>query len=310
MYISNIEISKYESFLFIKYRLTCTYTYMNVTYMNGIYKSNISVGDLINLSGYVFDLRESDRTIKSLSLVISSISNCDIDYYLKSCEVVFWRYGSHIVHNQLANLLVLSRIKGRKIIRDIDQIVVPIDFWIADEIDVNVQLDDSHIMIVTPELPVNIELKVKYAHIKYTVPNERTYLTAPFYWIQDISERIFCYCPEFTVIYGDTDVDILSIQYTTPQISNTITYDCIIKKRVFGKLYNIIPITHQYSDMKDIRNNYQLDDCNKDYIIIEKIVTIPETINVNINIFFINSHRFWGACYLWEKSNRKPLIDE
>lgn len=259
--------------------------------IDGVYDSHIHINCWENVGGYRFKMVESDYRVKSLSLIINSAS-CDSFYDKLSSRNVLIRSSDneYSMRGPLLDQLLLSYIKGRKTKRDINQITIPIDFRIAEGgCYFNLPMNKSEVILITSQLSVNIQLRIKYHHATNIACDAGKYLFLDtFCYYHNHNRYNYSYkCPEFIAIYSNEDIDVLSVHYTlydknNKPIENT-TCDNVMKKRIFGRLYNIISLGYQYSSMKDIIGDYTFNRCNEFYYVtIDDVVTLTTTTNEDI----------------------------
>lgn len=259
---------------------------MNIDIIDGIYSKQISPFRYGDKSGYMFTIPQSNY-IESFSLIITPQSYDllydDVKNQLMSC-VVCLDYGMQSSLNcNLFDCLVLSSINHRKIkYNDMGQLIIPLDFWIEgnDQTSNYILRQQLNILLIIHELPLKVQIRVKYRQVvrdtQLKLFEDSIFIVYPRLRLGawgNISIR-----SEWIVIYGKEDINVSSIQYVHHndvynKNGRIIVSNNIIQKRIFSLLYNIIPINHQYLDMKGIRNDY--------YMYMDVEYRIIEIMNVN-----------------------------
>lgn len=269
--------------------------HFNMNIINASYSHSIDPRFPSSMGGYKYCV-PSVGNIKSLSIIITThdLLPEQIRDELAQCDVYFIYDDRHMMGGLLLDGLVLSYIKGRKIKwNDDGQLIIPLDSCIANEDNIiNLILQEPlRVLLCTPKLPFDVQLQVKYFPVDHEIfINNRD-------WTFQISSReghrrcIFTKT-EFIVIHVEIDIDVLGVQYIlyddNCRVIDTITTNNIIKKRMFGGLYNIIPINYQYSNMKELRKDHlkHMDNALVGVDIIN-VTSMPQVTISDMNIFSI-----------------------
>lgn len=263
------------------------------------YSQHINLYFLECFSGYLFELPTSGN-IKSLSLVITAgnLSVNQIRDYLSLSKIYLHYRGYIFMYCRVLDGLFLSLIKGRKVkTNNVGQLIVPVDFWV-EECDnmLNCSIyNHSKVLLSTREMPFKIQLRVKYySNIDNTLMNDWGYVfSANWSTPESSNNSCTCFNTELIVIYGNIELDVLSIQYELRDIihhnSRTVVSNHVIQKRIWGTLYNIIPINYQYMDMKEICDDHLMRTGVEEFNIkIDNIISIPTISMLDMNICSIN----------------------
>jgi hypothetical protein len=296
----------------------------NKIIIDGQYYSNFNLKresitpKYLGTSLYHFEIPRIGDAIYSFKWLIKS-SNLlcnDIYDYLSGCQVVLHIGGQSFIRCSVINSTIFSYIMGKKYKKVSGQFIIPFECGLTTDRCIPIRALYWHTVeffLITKKLPFDVQFQFKRKEdpdlCKKINEDPKLMLEYPVLLPYVITDDYF-FNPLFFVIYyksSDKDIELLRFEYEySPFIYGqekrqynyiVVSGDNIIKKKILGRLFNIVPIDVDCASIKNIRHGVKdgsifkiTKSLHSAFFNIKKIISLPTTSDNNIEIFVISDN--------------------